>query len=574
MATFEITSPDGQKYKVNAPEGASEQDAIAYVQNNFYANPKKDKQGSLANSGLGFIKAASDIGTTLLAPVDWAYDKFTGNDKQTLSSLVTGKNPQSTHEWRKQQLAEFFGDKADTESIAFKGGELFGDVIGTAGAGGLAAKGLRAIPAIAKAAPSLINSIESGGFILGKPAATTGIGKAADVATRAVGGGVAGGLSAGAINPETAAEGAMIGSVIPGAATVAGKTGRAIKNAVSGTARSVVGSMSGVGSEVLSEAYKAGKTGNQSFVKNMRGNSDMTDVLDSAKDALSQIRAERGAAYRQGMADVSSDKTVLDLGDVIKSASDALDDTMYKGVIKKKNAANMASEIKATVDEWAGLNPSEYHTPEGLDALKQRIGDLRDGTQFGSPERRVADSVYGSIKKQISSQAPTYSKTMKEYEQASELISEIQKSLSLGEKASADTAIRKLQSLMRNNVNTNYGNRLSLASELESRGANILPQVAGQAVNSFVPRGLAQLGGIGLGIGSFANPAAIAAMPFTSPRLMGETAYALGRAAGGVGNVSNGVQNLIGQMAAKRGLNKPVNYGLLSTIPAVYTTNH
>lgn len=41
MAKFKITSPDGQSYEVNAPEGATEQDAIEYVQNNLHA-PKAE----------------------------------------------------------------------------------------------------------------------------------------------------------------------------------------------------------------------------------------------------------------------------------------------------------------------------------------------------------------------------------------------------------------------------------------------------------------------------------------------------------------------------------------------------
>lgn len=32
MPRFEITAPDGRKFEVNAPEGATEQDAIAYIQ--------------------------------------------------------------------------------------------------------------------------------------------------------------------------------------------------------------------------------------------------------------------------------------------------------------------------------------------------------------------------------------------------------------------------------------------------------------------------------------------------------------------------------------------------------------
>jgi hypothetical protein len=32
MPRFQITAPDGRKFEVDAPEGATEQDAIAYIQ--------------------------------------------------------------------------------------------------------------------------------------------------------------------------------------------------------------------------------------------------------------------------------------------------------------------------------------------------------------------------------------------------------------------------------------------------------------------------------------------------------------------------------------------------------------
>ena len=51
-----------------------------------------------------------------------------------------------------------------------------------------------------------------------------------------------------------------------------------------------------------------------------------------------------------------------------------------------------------------------------------------------------------------------------------DLVNQIQKSLSLNDKASVDTAMRKLQSLTRNNVQTNYGQRVKLAEELSKYG--------------------------------------------------------------------------------------------------------
>ena len=127
---------------------------------------------------------------------------------------------------------------------------------------------------------------------------------------------------------------------------------------------------------------------------------------------------------------------------------------------------------------------------------------------------------------------------MKDYSEASDLIHEIERALSLGEKASADTAIRKLQSLTRNNANTNYGSRLGLAQTLEEQGGTpFISDLSGQALNALAPRGLGKLAASGTALSSFSNPYMLAALPFQSPRLMGESAYALGRAKGATNNL-------------------------------------
>lgn len=161
-------------------------------------------------------------------------------------------------------------------------------------------------------------------------------------------------------------------------------------------------------------------------------------------------------------------------------------------------------------------------------------------------------------------------KVMKDYSQASETLAEVEKALSLGNKAAADTSMRKLQSLMRNNVNTNYGNRLNLAKTLEDKGADILPAVAGQAASSWTPRGLQGLAATGAGISGITNPATLAALPFTSPRLMGELSYGLGALNRGAGNLAGkaGGSQLLGQ--TPRGLLDMEQYApFLATAPAI-----
>lgn len=555
IARFEM--PDGRIARFEVPEGTTPEQAQAMIKAELPNIEAPAKQSStLSNIAAGALKGATDIGSTLLSPIDAAaralgvQNEFIGRNDRRESSASVG--------------ADLLG--ADRESMAYKGGELATDIAGTAGIGGALAKGMRAIPAVANAAPKLINAIESGGFNLGAPGATNLAGKVANAATRATGGAVLGGASAGLIDPETADTGVMIGAAMPSAVKAAGMVGSGIKNAAATTVKNILGATTGTGGEAVAQAFKAGKQGNRAFLDNMRGNVDMTDVLDEAKAALGKIREDRAAAYRSGMVDIKGDKTVLDMAPVLKAADDATADTMFKGVVKKENAAKMAQKIKDTIDEWAGLSPAEYHTPEGLDALKQRIGDLRDATAFGSPERRVADSVYNSVKNQIQSQAPGYAKVMKDYSEASDLIGEIERSFVGKEKASVDTAMRKLQSLMRNNVNTNYGNRLDLAGELEKRGANILPSVAGQAMSSATPRGLQGLAATGTGIYSLTNPAAMAALPFQSPRVVGELAYGLGRASGATQGATAG---LLGNYSMSQALANPAYAGLLTTVPAI-----
>jgi hypothetical protein len=145
----------------------------------------------------------------------------------------------------------------------------------------------------------------------------------------------------------------------------------------------------------------------------------------------------------------------------------------------------------------------------------------------------VGNDVYNSVKSEITKQAPEYAKTMKDYIAASDQIKEIERALSLGQKSSVDTAMRKLQSLMRNNVNTNYGNRQALARQLEQMGGkDLMPALAGQALNSPTPRGLQALGATGTGVAAFFNPSVLPLLAAQSPRLSGEAALAAGRVAG------------------------------------------
>jgi hypothetical protein len=320
-----------------------------------------------------------------------------------------------------------------------------------------------------------------------------------------------------------------------------------VVNAAGKAGKSVLGVSTGVGPETVAQAARAGFEGNKSFLANMRGEVSMTDVLDKAKHALENMRVQKSNEYRNNMSAVKSDKTVLDFQGIDQSLSDAAGMVSFKGQAKNEAAAKALQKMADDIQVWKQFDPKEFHTPEGLDALKQRLGGVMETIPYEQKTARLAaGKVYNSVKAEIEKQAPIYAKTMADYAKASDEITEIERALSLGDRAAKDTAMRKLQSLTRNNVNTNYGNRTELAKALEKGGADILPDVAGQAMSQLAPRGLVgQAGGLStLGAAIYGtNPYALLGLPFQSPRAVGSGLYYGGR---GVG--------LLGDALTKRGV--------------------
>ncbi|KRB28080.1 hypothetical protein [Acidovorax sp. Root70] len=511
----------------------------------------------------GAVRGAGSIGATI---VDQIRSKLADPVQQAIPQNMRPQITQGLQDAPRGQALRAAMDSglqemgAQPESMLYKGGQLAGEVAGTAGVGGVLGKGLSAVPALAKFAPM----VQSGGLTLG-PASTGNY--AANLALRAAGGAANGAATAALINPEMTAEGALAGAALP----VAVKGAQYAGKGVSALTKNVLGRMTGTSPETISAAYRAGQEGSVDFLRNMRGDASFDEVVDAAKAGLEKMRADRGAQYRNGMLDISADKTVLDFAPIDSAMRKVQEIGSYKGIQTNKNAAGIVDELSQTIAQWRQLNPAEYHTPEGLDALKRAIGDIRDATQFGSPARRAADSVYNSVKGEITKQAPVYSKVMGDYSKATEALQETERVLSLGKSTSQDTAIRKLQSLMRNNAQSNYGNRLSIAQQLEEKGGvQLTPAIAGQAMNTWVPRGVAgQIQAGGIGLGGYMNPAVLAALPFTSPRLVGETAYR----AGLLSNAATGAAQQVPGLLSASPQARQIGQGLLTTLPIAISTS-
>lgn len=316
-----------------------------------------------------------------------------------------------------------------------------------------------------------------------------------------------------------------------------------------------LGLTTGVGPENISQAAKAGMRGDSAFIKNLSGEVSMTDVLGQAKDALRNMRETRTGAYQQNIAATAADTKRLNFAPIDKALGDVVDSLKYNGKWKVgKDQVGKVRELENVIREWR-IDPS-LHTPMGLDALKQRLDALYPDSPMQAQAQRAITAVRKEVKNTIVAQSPKYAETMKAYEDALNVEKEIERALSLGNKAAQDTALRKLQSLSRNNVNTNYGNRLDLAKTLETEGGvSLMPSLSGQAMNSWTARGLGgQMENLAtLGAAAFHNPVIAASLPLQSPKAVGASLYGLGRVAGGTRGLL-GLSGMTAQQARMAGL--------------------
>lgn len=176
------------------------------------------KQG-VGNLIAGAVRGAGSIGATLLAPID-AAARAVG-----IQNDFIGRTDR-----RQAMTAALEGFGAEPDSLAFGAGKLGTEIAGTAGAGGMLAKGAqalgatRALSGLEPIVEGATRGLQTGGFRVG-PLAGTGLGTATRLAT----GGAVGAATAGLVNPSDAGLGAAIGAALPGATALAGRAGSALR---------------------------------------------------------------------------------------------------------------------------------------------------------------------------------------------------------------------------------------------------------------------------------------------------------------------------------------------------------
>lgn len=515
MAKYKVTAPDGKQLVITGPEGASQEEVLAKAQELYAAQqqpeavteetkPEEDTgpltAGEVAEGAVeSFLpslgREVAGIWEAVTNPIDTA---------MTVLDLGAGVIQNILPE----SVVQAIGEDKESRELASAVGEYIADRYG----------GLenikKTIATDSAGFAADLAGILSGGSTIAAKIAT----KSANLAKVAP------------AMKKAAEKAALIDPVTLGAKGVS----KATTKTVGAVAPSALAFTSGVGKKSIEQAYEAGFEGGKAledFRDNMKG-ADPELILDDALNNLEELRQGKNAAYQESMQKLGQSKAKISFNEIdyalaqSKKKAGSLD-TKTSRVLKR-----VESMIRAAKDQG-------YSSPVQMDELKRALNEIRMDQPAGSQRQKAVGAIQDTVKKLIVKADPEYAKTMETYGQAAEAMKELKQVLSLKQGGNPDTALRKLLSVMRDNVQTNYGKRASLAEELEAAGsAKFMNKIAGQELSSVLPRGLQGrlLGGVGLpgaGLGlasGLLSPGNLAYGALASPRAIGEAAQLTGQA--------------------------------------------
>lgn len=377
------------------------------------------------------------------------------------------------------------------------------------------ARGASVITAGAKMVPGLSRFAPA----IGNVGIGAGTGYAADVGM---------GLQEGEEEPFNPGLGTAFGAGIPGAGYALKAAGNVLSHPM--------GAATGVGSDVLKEAFKAtaqGGAASRAFWEGLGNKFTPEQLVEQARSTFSTILKNRSDGYQKMLGTMKQSTAELDPTPIARKLSQELSNYGIKvtdqgldfgrSTLPNSDQA-IVREIYNDVMGW-GSQQGDL-TAQGIDILKRRISN------YFSQNRDVRGLVASvrSSAREVLEQHPGYDDAMRNYTEATEMIDDIRKALSLGHNTGDDTVFRKLTLALR----TNNEFRAEMLRQLdEAGGSTLLPRVAGQQLSELMPRGLMRQGVTGLVgggaiFGGIPWAGALAALAVTSPKLVGTIIGALG----------------------------------------------
>lgn len=313
-------------------------------------------------------------------------------------------------------------------------------------------------------------------------------------------------------------------------------TGKIISGVVKAGEKAAAGPLgftTGLGKPAMEKAIES----NPTFRAALRGAITAEDTVEAGRSGLHALKADRATTYKGQLQQIQNmpNAPSMDIMEPMREFSKALKDFEVE-LIKSPNGkiigldfadSTLRNNPKAQGDFNKMLDtfrnafdkPQVYSTPEGFDILKRQIFDIYSESSQG---RAAVERVGKTTRDQLINRVPGYETMVKDYEKTSRVIDEIERDFSLGNKKSVDTAMRKLNSAMREDE----GFRRSLMEKVsQASGKDIAAMVSGRLSQSMIPK---SWWGKDIAIATtittiFAKPELLPLVTSTSPRIMAET---------------------------------------------------
>lgn len=306
----------------------------------------------------------------------------------------------------------------------------------------------------------------------------------------------------------------------------------------------VQGALTGTSGETVRQAFNAARRGGKEldeFTKSLRGNTTPEQLVNRLREGTDKINAEKSARFGE-MLNTIGDQSV-DTSSIVSGVAEDLkkigvkiadDGSLDFSESKFRTVPQAANKLQAMFDEVKRLG--DQQTVRGIDTSRQALGALLlTGDDASARTANLAITNAINRVRSAGKSVDGYGEALVQFGDDSEFLNEITRALSSGDKATIDTAYRKLATTLK----TNNEQRRNLLMELDdATGGYILSSVAGQQLSEELPRGIfrqiaAGMAGVSVATGGI-SAGLLPALVFASPRVTGEVLRALGIAAGKV----------------------------------------
>jgi len=582
MPRYKLTAPDGRTVIVSgdsAPTEADAQQIFSSLSSNPQPEQATEQQKQAPRDGYGIAADIIGAGTSVLNPaaqavergawgslgvnankLNAAFDASTQYVGNKLTKAVTGRadiipadskynntgvekeagwrdyynralNSEQRMQQKFQQEHPYINTGLEIAGSMKAGGNILGKALGAEKAGAAVASKLA--PSIGQKWATVLGKSVAGAISGGSGGAVYGFGTTNGNINDRLKGALRG-----------AEYGAAIGGALPPAWQVT-------KDTVKGAGKllaELVGKTSGAGAKSVERAYDAGIRNSQVFKDAMRGNSSVYDVVDDVDNAVKTLERNASAKYKSMLPENSATLKLSDtqFENALKTATDSISGVTAGVDDTAANAINKVHKLAQNIKANGGLT-----FDNALEAKKAIDGIIEPLSRAGEKNAvRLLTPIKNALNETMEKAIPEYGGARAAFRADTRLIDSIKSALTSKDPT---TELRKLQGITRQSVAAAQGGKQELGKLLDKiSNGRILDAVAGGQVVEKMPRDALRLAGVGaIGAGAVAHPTTLLALPATSPRLVGETAYALGQVAGLAGNKLQPVINALGKHANK-----------------------